>query len=69
MHSFPGQYQRMGSYERRICELDVQGLTSTEHMQAALCEWVEPGSSGLVFPNAGSAAIEQAGMLNGLLPA
>lgn len=47
---------------------DVQGLTSTQHVQAALCEWIKPGSSDLVFPGAGSAAIEQAGMLDGLLP-
>jgi uncharacterized protein (DUF1501 family) len=48
---------------------DVAGLTSTEHVQAALCEWVKPGSASAVFPSAGSAAIEQAGMLSGLLPA
>lgn len=48
---------------------DVLGLTSTEKIQAALCEWVQLGSSEAVFPNVGFAAIEDSGILDGLLPA
>lgn len=47
---------------------DILGLTSTEKIQAALCEWVQPGSSSAVFPNAASAAIEDTVSLDGLLP-
>ena len=47
---------------------DILGLTSTEKIQAALCEWVEPGSSTAVFPNGNSADEETPGLLSGLLP-
>jgi len=46
---------------------DILGLTSTQRIQAALCEWVEPGSSAAVFPTAGTAAEESPGLLDGLL--
>jgi uncharacterized protein (DUF1501 family) len=48
---------------------DVLGLTSTEKIQAAICDWVEPGSGAGVFPNAAMADEETGGMLNDLLPA
>jgi hypothetical protein len=48
---------------------DILGLTSTEKIQAALCDWVQPGSGAAVFPNAFSAAEETPGLLTGLLPA
>jgi uncharacterized protein (DUF1501 family) len=47
---------------------DIEGLTSTEKIQAALCDWVEPGSGSVVFPNAINADEEVAGLLSGLLP-
>lgn len=47
---------------------DVLGLTSTEKIQAALCDWVEPDTGSVVFPNAAAAAVESPGLLNGLLP-
>lgn len=47
---------------------DILGLTSTEKIQAALCEWVEPGSSSAVFPGAGMADEESPNLLAGLLP-
>ena len=47
---------------------DIQGLTSTEKVQAALCDWVEPGSGSVVFPNSISADEEVPGLLSGLLP-
>jgi uncharacterized protein (DUF1501 family) len=47
---------------------DILGLTSTEKIQAALCDWVEPGSGHMVFQDAFSAAEETPGMLSGLLP-
>jgi uncharacterized protein (DUF1501 family) len=47
---------------------DVLGLTSTEKIQTALCDWVQPGSGELVFPNALDAAEETPGLLTGLLP-
>ena len=48
---------------------DVLGLTSTEKIQAALCDWVQPGSGAVVFPNAAMADEETAGLLSNLLPA
>jgi uncharacterized protein (DUF1501 family) len=48
---------------------DVLGLTSTEKIQAALCDWVQPGSGAQVFPNAATAAEETAGLLSGLISA
>jgi len=47
---------------------DILGLTSTEKIQAALCDWVEPGSGAAVFPNAALADEETGGLLSGLLP-
>jgi uncharacterized protein (DUF1501 family) len=45
---------------------DVLGLTSTERVLAEACEWMQPGSSAAVFPNAGSSDIEIPGMLDTL---
>lgn len=47
---------------------DILGLTSTEKIQAALCNWVQPGSSSDVFENADVADEESPGLLSGLLP-
>lgn len=46
---------------------DILGQTSTERIMAEICEWMEPGSSASVVPGAATAAIESAGMLDGLL--
>ncbi len=46
---------------------DVLGQTSTEKILAEVCEWMQPGSSSIVFPGASSAKIEVPGMLNDLL--
>ncbi|NNL94198.1 MAG: DUF1501 domain-containing protein [Xanthomonadales bacterium] len=46
---------------------DISGRTSTEKILAEACEWVEPGTSTAVFPNAGTADIETPGMLDSLL--
>lgn len=48
---------------------DILGQTSTEKIQAALCDWVEPGSGAAVFPGAVLADEETPGLLSGLLPA
>ncbi len=48
---------------------DILGLTSTEKVQAALCDWVEPGSGSVVFPSAIDADEESPDLLSGLLPA
>jgi uncharacterized protein (DUF1501 family) len=46
---------------------DITGLTTTEKILAEACEWVEPGTSADVFPNAAdSTDIETPGMLDGL---
>lgn len=46
---------------------DIEGRTSLEHVFGAVCDWVQPGSGDLVFPNR-SAAILEAGLdLSGLL--
>jgi uncharacterized protein (DUF1501 family) len=45
---------------------DIQGLTSTERILAEACEWLQPGSSGAVFPNAVTAEIESPGLLDNL---
>jgi hypothetical protein len=47
---------------------DILGLTSTEKIQAALCDWVQPDSGSVVFPNASDADEELPGLLSGLLP-
>ncbi len=46
---------------------DVLGQTSTEKILAEVCEWMQPGSSSVVFPAAGSAKIENPGLVTGLL--
>lgn len=48
---------------------DILGQTSTERVFAEACEWVEPGTSSAVFPNAGSAELETGVSLSGLLAA
>ena len=45
---------------------DIEGKTSTEHVLAKACDWIQPGSSGVVFPNTDPLAIETPGMLNTL---
>ena len=45
---------------------DIEGRTSTERVLAEACEWMQPGSSGAVFPNAGASDVEVPGLLNGL---
>jgi len=37
---------------------DIQGLTSFEHIFGAACDWVVPGSGGLVFPGRATAPME-----------
>lgn len=69
---FPEREVQPDSNGRRPLETsgaDVLGLTSTEKIQAALCDRVEPGSGSVVFPGAFNAAEETPGMLSGLLPA
>jgi len=68
---FPEREARPDSNDRIPLETsgaDILGLTSTEKIQAALCDWVQPGSGSVVFPNAFNAEIESAGLLSGLLP-
>jgi uncharacterized protein (DUF1501 family) len=48
---------------------DILGQTSTERVFAEACEWVQPGSSGTVFPNAASAELESGVSLNSLFTA
>ena len=45
---------------------DIEGRTSTERVLAEACEWMQSGSSGAVFPNAGASDIEVPGLLDGL---
>lgn len=51
-------------YEQRGA--DITGLTSFEHVLAAVCDWVQPGSGSNVFPNLNSAKIEPGVDLSGL---
>ncbi len=46
---------------------DIEGLTSTERVLSEVCEWMQPGSSTSVFPDATQSAIETPGMLDGLM--
>jgi uncharacterized protein (DUF1501 family) len=48
---------------------DIQGRTSTERILAQACDWVQPGASGAVFPNAGASSIELDVTLDGLFSA
>ncbi len=45
---------------------DIEGRTSTERVLAEACEWMQPGSSGAVFPNAGASDVEVPGLLDAL---
>lgn len=46
---------------------DIQGRTSFERVLAPVCDWVQQGSGGQVFPSAMSSPIEPGVDLNGLL--
>jgi hypothetical protein len=46
---------------------DILGQTSTERILAEVCEWMQPGASPAVFPNAGSAAVETPNLLDNLM--
>lgn len=46
---------------------DIMGLTSTERVQASLCNWCEPGSGNSVFPAVQTSVIETPGLLDNLL--
>ncbi len=37
---------------------DIQGLTAFERVLAEACDWVQPGTSGMVFPNINTLPIE-----------
>ena len=46
---------------------DIDGLTEFDHHFGAVCDWVSPASSPLVFPDMASAMIETPGMFSGLM--
>jgi uncharacterized protein (DUF1501 family) len=46
---------------------DVEGRTSTEHILAKACDWVEPGTGANTFTDLANADIESAGLLDNLL--
>ncbi len=46
---------------------DIEGRTSIEPVLAAVCDWVEPGSGGQVFPGAASAPVENGVNLDALM--
>ncbi|MEM7466258.1 MAG: DUF1501 domain-containing protein [Pseudomonadota bacterium] len=46
---------------------DTDGLTGFEHIYAAICEWVSPGSANQVFPGYASAPIESGVNFSSLL--
>ncbi len=46
---------------------DIAGLTSTERILAGISDWMSPGASTSVVPNAGSSAQESPGLLDNLL--
>jgi uncharacterized protein (DUF1501 family) len=48
---------------------DIQGLTSFERVLAPVCDWVQPGSGGLVFPSMSSTPLELGVDLSSLLSA
>jgi uncharacterized protein (DUF1501 family) len=45
---------------------DIEGRTSIERILAAACDWVEPGTGAMVFPNAATSALESGVNLDGL---
>ena len=47
---------------------DIRGLTSTERIGAAVCDWCDEGAGERVFPGASGAPVEAPGLLDGLLP-
>ena len=46
---------------------DTEGLTGFEHIYAAVCNWVAPGSANQVFPGYAAAPIESGVSFNSLL--
>lgn len=46
---------------------DITGLTSLERVFGTLCDWTEPASANLVFPNHKTAPIEKGLLLDSLL--
>ena len=46
---------------------DIEGKTEFDHHFGAVCDWVESGSSSLVFPAQASAMIETPGMFASLM--
>lgn len=46
---------------------DIEGRTSFERVLSLVCNWVEPGTGGQVFPGAAASAIEPGVDLSGLL--
>ena len=46
---------------------DIDGLTSLEHLWARTCEWLEPGTGNVVFPNYQSSPIETGVDLSNIL--
>ena len=52
----PGDSQGRTPFE--IPGRDINGLTSLEHVWAAHCNWLQAGTSGTVFPGAGSSLLE-----------
>lgn len=47
---------------------DITGLTSTEKILSAACDWCEAGTSPGVFPGAAAADVESPGLLDDILP-
>ncbi len=37
---------------------DIQGLTTIDHVYGALCDWAQPGTGDIVFPNRDSSRVE-----------
>ncbi len=54
----PGDSQGRTPFE--IPGRDINGLTSLEHIWSAHSDWLQPGISGTVFPNAATSPIESA---------
>ncbi len=49
--SLPDPVDSQGRTPYQISGQDIDGLTSLEHVWARACEWLEAGSSSVVFPN------------------
>jgi len=52
------QRDSLGRTKYDIANTDIQGLTSMERVFGVLCDWIQPGTGDMVFPNRQNSLVE-----------